>query len=816
MKRGWLILWLLVWTVYGYGEAIPWFVDFLHLENPEWGMPEGSVSPVIVSNGHFFREGKRVRFWGMNITGPNNFPEKKDAPLIARSLRLLGVNIVRLHFMEHSWGGSLLASPESEELDPEKLDRLDFFVAALKKEGIYVNINLHVGRVFPQIPGAYREVFEFGKVVSYIDDALIESQKRYATRLLGHTNPYTGLPYTMDPVVAVIEVNNENALTGVGQDDLIKLMPYYEKTVRKLWTDFLRRRYTNYASWEAANRFEKHSVLLIAQTNQKQRSCWRWENHENGIAEVTWKGDTLLWTVKRPGRESWHTQFMLAGFPLLGGLTYEMHFEARSRESLTLTVYLMEDHEPWTGLGLYTNILLTPQWKVYTLRFIPDRDEKKARINFATFQREPGTLEMRSLVLREQEVANVSEKDWEKGDLPLPWQGFVGRRVSADFRGMLLEREMAVVESLRKHIRSLGCSKPITHTQVTYGGLAGLVREGSLSDFVDIHAYWQHPEFPGQSWSSRDWHIGNTSQLADENLGPLGYAAYWRVAGKPFTVSEYNVPDPNWYAAEAPLWLALWGAFQDWDGVYLYTLLDFGGHYNQKYMKGFFHFLGSGAKMSLLPWAARVFTRGMVWTNEVVRAVDFTTAKKVYEENGPWYDIKPFCAWKDESLYARVALDFHGKAKGFTSREMPWVWERQRPFLLWRDEYAFVVAGEIRGMVLTNASMVIQVDRASLWGTVAMTTLDERPWQKTERILLVVVGRGENTGMKWNEARTSVSDQWGRGPYVLFQPKVRLYLPGFRGYVLNERGERARELVSVGGWFDLAGITPWIIFEKIR
>ncbi|URA09590.1 glycoside hydrolase family protein [Thermospira aquatica] len=819
MKKKWLFFWFFWGITWIYGQGVPWFVDFLHLEKPEWGMPRKKLSPVVVSNGHFFCDGERVRFWGLNITGPGNFPDKKDAPAIARSLRLLGVNIVRLHFLDHSWGGLLLASPESEELDRERLDKLDFFIAALKNEGIYVNINLHVGRVFPEIPFAYRDVFALGKVVSYLDDALVASQKRYASRLLGHTNPYTGLPYTVDPVVAVIEVNNENALTTASPEELKRLMPYYERILQRLWTKFLRRRYTNYAAWEAANRFEKHDVLFIAQTNQRERVYWRWENHGEALSGARWRGDELVWTVKKPGKELWHNQFMVAGFPVFGGLSYEIRFEARSKESLILTVYAMENHEPWMGLGLFTNISLTPVWKEYTIHFIPERDDGQARINFSLSRADVGNVEMRGFVLREVSHASLSEKDWEKEVLPLPWQGCVGKRVSADFRGMLHEREMEVVEALRRHIRSLGCTKPITHTQVNYGGLAGLVREGTFSDFVDMHAYWQHPEFPGELWSSTDWHIGNTSQLTEGNLGPLGYVAYWRIAGKPFTVSEYNVPDPSWYASEAPVWLALWGAFQDWDGVYLYTLFDFGGDYNQKHMRGFFHFLGSGAKMSLLPWAAKVFSRGMVCTNEAVKSVDFSLLRKMYEEQGPSYDIadiRYFCSWKDESLYARVALHPQGKEKTSLSRQMPWIWERQRPSLLWRDEHAFLVTGEIQGMVFTNASMIVEIAKASPWGTIAMTTLDEKPWQKTDKVFLVLVGRGENTGMKWTTTKTSVGDQWGREPYVLFQPKVRVYLPDFRAYLLNERGEKSKEIKAVGGWFDLSGVTPWIMFEKNR
>ena len=62
-----------------------WYVDFMNLENPEWALPKTSLSRVVVSNGHFYNFEGRVKFWGVNITGDNNYPLKVDAPKIARS-----------------------------------------------------------------------------------------------------------------------------------------------------------------------------------------------------------------------------------------------------------------------------------------------------------------------------------------------------------------------------------------------------------------------------------------------------------------------------------------------------------------------------------------------------------------------------------------------------------------------------------------------------------------------------------------------------------------------------------------------------------
>ena len=46
----------------------------------------------------------------------------------------------------------------------------------------------------------------------------------------------------------------------------------------------------------------------------------------------------------------------------------------------------------------------------------------------------------------------------------------------------------------------LGVKAPICDTQANYGGLQGVYREATHSDFIDMHAYWQHPRFPGRPW----------------------------------------------------------------------------------------------------------------------------------------------------------------------------------------------------------------------------------------------------------------------------------------------------------------------------
>src|SRR3546814_9157344 len=89
-------------------------------------------------------------------------------------------------------------------------------LAQLKKNGIYVNFYLNVGRRFKAgdgVPDA--DLLGPAKGFTYIGPELIALQKDYAKKLLGHTNRYTGLRYADDPAVMTVEVNGR-ASCGAG------------------------------------------------------------------------------------------------------------------------------------------------------------------------------------------------------------------------------------------------------------------------------------------------------------------------------------------------------------------------------------------------------------------------------------------------------------------------------------------------------------------------------------------------------------------------------------------------------------------------
>ena len=230
--------------------------------------PAGKDGRIRVEGGHFVNDKGRFKLHATNLTGPANFPTHEEAERLAARLARFGINCVRLHYFDNSYGTFMLPKEpgildESGEtrrkLDPERRDRQDYLIAQFKKRGIYVNVNLHVARHLGPADGIPHGATDRNKGFNQFYPPLIALQKEYAKELLSHVNPYTGMSYLKDPVVAVVELNNEEALWRLykkggldSRDDV------YGKFFKKLWSDWLVKKYGTTekarAAWKLAEK----------------------------------------------------------------------------------------------------------------------------------------------------------------------------------------------------------------------------------------------------------------------------------------------------------------------------------------------------------------------------------------------------------------------------------------------------------------------------------------------------------------------------------------------------------------------------------
>jgi hypothetical protein len=195
--------------------------------------PAGAHGFIRIDNSHLCQEdGRRWRIWGQNMAFGSALMPMALAPTVARRLAKYGINCIRLHHMDHRYPRGLLLraknrpytqdvvdqsesdqSQTTRELDPEAMARLDYFIACCKDNGIYIDLNLNVSRKFTLADGVKQaEWIGYAKALTYFDPQLIFLQKEYAQQLLEHKNAFTGNRYADEPVIALIELVNENSL----------------------------------------------------------------------------------------------------------------------------------------------------------------------------------------------------------------------------------------------------------------------------------------------------------------------------------------------------------------------------------------------------------------------------------------------------------------------------------------------------------------------------------------------------------------------------------------------------------------------------
>lgn len=168
-----------------------------------------------------FEDGAVARFWGTNFNSAANFPSHSHSEKVAKRLAKFGINIVRFHQMDGDWStpnifqftkGPFLQ--DTQRLDPASMDCLDYLIHCLKREGIYVYLDLLTYRKFRSGDGvaAADQLGNAARPYINFDPRLIELQKKFNEQIWTHVNPYTGLAYKDDPVIALSEIVNENDL----------------------------------------------------------------------------------------------------------------------------------------------------------------------------------------------------------------------------------------------------------------------------------------------------------------------------------------------------------------------------------------------------------------------------------------------------------------------------------------------------------------------------------------------------------------------------------------------------------------------------
>jgi hypothetical protein len=294
------------------------------------------------------------------------------------------------------------------------------------------------------------------------------------------------------------------------------------------------------------------------------------------------------------------------------------------------------------------------------------------------------------------------------------------------------------------------------------------------------------------------------------------------VAGKPHMVSEYNHPAPNFHAGEGPLFIAAFGALQDWDAIFLYTYSHEDKNTKAGRIPGFFDVGQHPTIMANVPVASLLFRRGDLSPAKQLLALPLPPEKEIdfIAAKGHAWGVVPVEQLGVDirnAMLHRIVLNVFGKDP---APQVPPVAKDSQISdtgeLIWR------LPGKDQGVLelhgLKTKAVIGHIDNQRLdlgqgvmvsvgqtrtgWCTISLTLLEGESFNRNpRRALLVAGGITENTKMGWkDDAHGTVGQDWGQPPSLVETVAATVLLP--RGmampvlYPLDDHGQRKERVAG--------------------
>jgi len=830
---------LICWAAVSYGQnfsgGFPFYLP------PDDGtfqpfMPDFPARPLTGSDrvaadgdGHFSAAGRRIRFFGTSVTFDGAFPSRDKVGYVAGRIRKMGFNLVRFHHIDNGWsqGSLFVQGGTTRRLNPVTLDRLERFIFELKKNGVYADMNLNVSRIFNAADGVAGadSIPNYGKGVTLFDPQLITLQKEYAGQLLTHVSPYTGLALAADPVLAMVEIVNENSLYRMWRDGALvpisrggDLIARHNAMLDSLWNAFLAGRYAGTeslaAAWNAGTRPEGTDDQILDggfETDPITKN-WTMEQHETAKAAMSIDdsggfsgGKCARVAVTASDGTDWHLQWKQVRLSVRKDSMYTVSFAGRADRNVSIAAAVMLDVSPWTVFSS-PSFQLERQWKTFRFGFLAPQDASKTvRLSFQ-IGGENATLWFDDIRLASAGIQGLEEgESLEAGIVRrIPYSEcvqYTDGRV-ADQSRFYIQIQNDFFDGMSRFLRNdLGVKAPLVGTNWNVG--PGDMVAQSRMDIIDNHSYWDHPRFPGEPWSSTDWLINNTPMVMETNGGtvPRLFGGTGS-AGKPFTVSEYNHPFPNRYETEGMLFLTGYGSFHDTDGLMLF---DYNGStdWGTDKISGYFDVHRNTAMMALVPSCARAFREEMIAPSKEPVVLDYSESDILLL---PKNDA---AGWAGPVFFPPMLTLLHAVRNASFDSPVPLntgsipqpgnnpyatdtgeiVWNTDGLLSVASDRFAGVTGFLSRFPDAAAGPMVLK--SASDFATLTWVSLTSRPLSTASRSLFTLSSRIQNTGMTWDGTAT-VHNQWGQAPTLMQPVSVQIQLDvradSIRIFELDETG----------------------------
>lgn len=152
-----------------------------------------------------------------------------------RQLKLYGYSCVRLHYLD---GILNYRTSEPLEFDPVRQERFDYLVSALKKNGMYLNLDAMSSGYFPENPWGGKPERNVGFEL-YFSPEMRKNWTEGVRKVITHVNPFTKTRLVDEPLFSLATGKNEQEFAF----SVLNKSPRWDELVAPAWRKFLRKRY---------------------------------------------------------------------------------------------------------------------------------------------------------------------------------------------------------------------------------------------------------------------------------------------------------------------------------------------------------------------------------------------------------------------------------------------------------------------------------------------------------------------------------------------------------------------------------------------
>lgn len=435
-----------------------------------------------------------------------------------------------------------------------------------------------------------------------------------------------------------------------------------------------------------------------------------------------------------------------------------------------------------------------------------------------------------------EDKEDPKKENVRRGETPLKFQRSGFEKIeplrNRDTMEFYYDLQVKYYKDMEKYLGSIGVKVPISGSN-HWVNISADVKSNAVLDYIDRHRYWDHPQF------------GYGVEVVFENQPMVKYPeealpnnlAFYKVAGSPFVISEWNNSFPNEFRAEGPMIMAAYARLHDFDGVIQFSISPSGSEWG-KVMKDNFDI---GAWPNVLPeWsaAALLFYRG-----------DVAQAEQVIEERlsdndvfGPIREDEPIANEPIVPLITKAQRRF---VKEYKDRKIPKV---DSLLAEYHDKKNKIIISETGELIWDYGQGIFQIETDRTQGAVGFlgggkidlgdieieaktefcsmffSSLWRAPVSEATQILLTATARVENTGQKYNEAKTQLKEV-GVSPILVegVDSKViikRKKLPqDIRIYALDINGKRKKKIsfrkLQDGIEFDIQSRDKSVFYEIV-